>query len=122
MADSGRGLFETLKEKDWTARTTRTMPVEEFLGLSDRRKQDFCSMLEMIYFRERDTDRGIYDIMNNFADKKNIKMDIVNRGIRAGLQKSELEKILAKKSLDSLSYSEKKDIRYGFSMDISFNL
>ena len=76
VADVGNGLYESMYLKDWDGfrKTTRTIPLEQFLSLKIEKEKNFYAILEMIFYRKDDICRGIYDIMEKLVDKESLEL------------------------------------------------
>ena len=120
VADSGMGLYNSLQKKDWNTRTTITMPLEDILLLSTEKDKNFYSILEMIYYRANDIDRGVYDIMKNMEEKEQLTINIINRNLHMFFRREGLDSILQINYRKGIYVCEKENMNYGFSMDISF--
>jgi hypothetical protein len=141
VSDSGNGIYESLIKKDWkvAGKDTKTIPLEEFRSLTDEKKKNYYSILEMIYYRAGDGDRGVYDVMRNLANKKWLSVNIVNSNWGLNFNKDGLTEILNpnnrnwgnvlngnrllnKNNKGIISIKDYKPINHGFSMDISLNI
>lgn len=124
VSDSGMGLYESLRKKEWAKdkRSTCTLPLDKIFSLSSERDKNFYSILEMIYYREEDKDRGVYDIMKNLVDKKRLAINIINRSTQIYLNNEKLREVLEKDYKGKIFPRDKETIGYGFSIDISFSI
>lgn len=131
ISDCGIGLYETLSQKDWKKeqKKTHTISLEKFLSLTSEKEKNIHSVLEMIYFRSDDNDRGIYDIMKNLIDKKNLRINITNGCTQLyltnkyhGTTGTGFKAWMFNNHPINIYIYDKKPISYGFSMDISFDI
>ena len=121
VADSGRGLYDTLKNKDWNKKETKTMSLDKFLSLDLKKDQDYYSILEMIYYRAGDLDRGVYDVMKDLNRKKNVRVNMCNRDLRVLLKDEDVKEIVEKNYRKKYMRFDMPTINYGYSVDISFS-
>lgn len=123
VADSGGGLYDTLKNKDWNSkkRETKTILLDRFLELELKKDQDYYSILEMIYYRSGDLDRGVYDVMKDLSGKENVYINMCNRDTRMFLKDKDVKEIVKKNYKKKYMIFDMPSIDYGYSVDISFS-
>ncbi len=124
VSDLGIGLYETLRKKEWIKinKAPQTMSLDRFLSLSTENDKNYYSILEMIYYRGYDNDRGVYDLIKNLQEKENIKINIINKNTQIYLKRDTIKYILSRDRKAKYIVARKENIGYGFSMDISFNV
>lgn len=119
ISDTGDGLYSTFVKKDWNKINRTPHFITANVNMSEDKK-NYYSILEMIYFRSKDINRGVYDIMKNLKKKNKLEINILNKNIGISFNKNGLENILAENYNENVSKYKKKKINYGFSIDISF--
>lgn len=122
VADSGKGLYESLCKKKHRKNLNfieDKLPNMSLL-LTEEDRKNYYSIFEMIYYRANDSDRGVYDIMENLFKKNKLKINIINNNVHTYFGNYSLKQILSRNIQDGIYVKEKDDIDYGFSFDISF--
>lgn len=67
VADTGCGLYRSLINKDENDDKLRLFEKNDFLKLTDKTEQNYCSIAEALFFREQSETRGLYDIITDLA-------------------------------------------------------
>ena len=67
VADTGCGLYKSLAYKDENDGKLRLFEKSDFLKLTDKTEQNYCSIAEALFFREQSETRGLYDIITDLA-------------------------------------------------------
>ena len=132
IADSGKGLYESLAKKDWEKldKTTCSIDLDKFLRLTDKSKQDLHSTIEALLFRMGDPIRGLYDVLSDLSDKEKPIMSIHNRALRVKLSREHLHYTKnwhkhKQPHIDNALPPNKREYfrnDYGVSIDISFEI
>lgn len=69
VADTGCGLYESLASKDGSDGSLRYFKKDDFIAITDKIKQNYCSIIEALFFREQSETRGLYDIITDLANE-----------------------------------------------------
>lgn len=67
VADTGCGLYKSLANKDENDGKLRLFKRSDFVKLTDKAEQNYCSIAEALFFREQSETRGLYDIITDLA-------------------------------------------------------
>lgn len=67
VADTGCGLYWSLANKGDNKDKLRYYNGNEFRKISDKLTQNYCSIVEALFFREQSETRGLYDILTDLA-------------------------------------------------------
>lgn len=62
-ADTGCGLYRSLVNKSDNEDGSRYYEKDEFIKIIDKAEQNYCSIIEALFFREQPGTRGLYDII-----------------------------------------------------------
>lgn len=67
VADTGCGLYKSLVSKDDNDGSLRYFKKDDFMKITDKTKQNYCSIVEALFFREQSETRGLYDIITDLV-------------------------------------------------------
>ena len=67
VADTGCGLYRSLVNKSGNENGSRYYEKDEFIKIIDKTEQNYCSIIEALFFREQSETRGLYDIITDLA-------------------------------------------------------
>lgn len=84
VADTGCGLYKSLVNKDENDGKLRLYKRNDFLKLTDKAEQNYCSIAEALFFREQSETRGLYDIITDLATEPRdyfCKLQLINGNV-----------------------------------------
>lgn len=67
VADTGCGLYRSLASKVSDDGDLRYFNKDDFINITDKTMQNYCSIVEALFFREQSETRGLYDIITDLA-------------------------------------------------------
>lgn len=124
IADNGVGLYKTLINKDWKKnnKTLQSMPIERFLKLLKREEQCYYSIIETLLYRKSESLRGMYDILELLAAKKNPSIEIVNNNYLFHIDKVTMQTILKGDYRNINKGCCIGEFDHGYILDVFFNI
>lgn len=69
VADTGCGLYKSLANKDGEEDGLWYYKKDDFMRITDKVEQNYCSIIEALFFREQSETRGLYDIITDLANE-----------------------------------------------------
>lgn len=69
VADTGCGLYKSLANKGSDDGSLRYFNKDDFMKITDKTMQNYCSIVEALFFREQSETRGLYDIITDLANE-----------------------------------------------------
>lgn len=67
VADTGCGLYKSLANKVDDGDGLRYYKKDDFIRITNKIDQSYCSIIEALFFREQSETRGLYDIITDLA-------------------------------------------------------
>lgn len=88
VADTGCGLYRSLADKDEKDGKFRLFKKSDFLKLTDKVEQNYCSIAEALFFREQSETRGLYHIVSDLANEPRnyfCRLQLINGNVAINL-------------------------------------
>lgn len=143
VSDTGRGLYESLINKDPDEFRTQYFRKDDFLKMRDKNQQDYCSIIEALYFRRQSGTRGLYDIIMDLVREPEDyfrEIHLINRNVafnmEEGLKRKNNSQISQTNDMSNLInkgikyidenkenyFCRMQDIGFSFCVDISITI
>lgn len=92
VADTGCGLYKSLASKDGNDGRLRYFKKDDFIKITDKAEQNYCSIVEALFFREQSETRGLYDIITDLAKEPRnyfCELHLINGNIAFDLEEGQ---------------------------------